>query len=145
MSQLNAAYDVINVVDFRRDGVDTLIEKLSAFADCYKKLSADDAKILRSGFDSKYKLGAFQSATALLQIKFGKFGSTSDRTLLEIFFALYSFDNLEFGYDSVISVIDASIILKGHEVLAKAIWLPFSVLTDNETAKRNLENKLFSI
>lgn len=59
-------------------------------------------------------------------------------------FAMYSFDNLGYGYDSVLDIIDISTLLRDDdERLAKEAWLPFKDLTTNKTAQKNLKNKLF--
>ena len=57
---------------------------------------------------------------------------------------MYSFDNLGFGYDSVLDIIDISTLLRDDdERLAKEAWLPFKDLKTNKTAQKNLKNKLF--
>lgn len=143
MSEFNNTYNIVANFVFKKGDYLGAEEQFSRFADSYVKLSIEEAQLLRSKFKAKDRLGWLQVFLTI----FCKFFSDADishkNRLCKIFFALYSFDNLGVGYDSVNCVILISGELKKHTELARRNWDLFSKLTSNDLAVGNLENKIF--
>lgn len=144
MNDVDNIQDIVASFTFKRGDYLSAEEQLLRFADSYAKLSVEEADILRSKFKAKDRLGWLRVASTL----FCKFFSGADALrkdkLCKIFFALYSFENLDFGFDGLMDVISISEELKSHKELARKNWDFFSKLTSNEMAINNLENKVFN-
>ena len=119
-------------------------EQLSKFAENYLELSAAEADQLRCGFDAKERLGLLGAATSVFQKSFLSAEILRKDKLCMILFACYSFDNMEFGCDSLRHIMPVLGDLEDYQELAHKNWLPFRRLTSNEIARKNLENRLFS-
>lgn len=143
MAEINTTRDIVNKFDFRKDDYFGAEEQLARFADSYSKLNAEEADCLRSDFQAKDRLKWLRIASTLFCKFFSDAGISRKNRLCKIFFALYSFDNLEFGFDSVMDVISVSDQMKNHADLAKKNWESFSKLTSNDAARNNLENKIY--
>ncbi len=143
MTDINTVYDIVNSIKFEyKDYLGAELQLLE-FADNYAKLSPEEAEELRSVFDSKQRLGLFATSTSLFRKCFTEADAAQKDRLCKIFFALYSFDNLDFGYDSLLHVMSVADQIKAHRDLAKKHWNQFKVLTSRSNAIGNLENKLF--
>ncbi len=94
-------------------------------------------------FHAKDRLGWLRIASTLFCKLFSDVDTLHKDELCKIFFALYSFENLDFGFDGVNDVISVSEKLKGNTELARKNWNLFSKLTSNDMARNNLENKIF--
>jgi hypothetical protein len=135
---------VVEELSFRKYEYSDAESQLSDFANRFVELDPNSADQLRECFDSKVRLGLFRTASSLFRHSFPTALGVQKARLLRIVFAMYSFDNLNFGYDSVLDVIDISKLLQDQErCLAKEAWLPFKKLTTNKIAQGNLENHLF--
>ena len=144
MTEVNKTHNIIADFAFEKGDYLGAEEQLSRFSDSYARLSADEAESLRNKFQAKDRLGWLRIASTL----FCKFFSDADHLhkdkLCKIFFALYSFENLDFGFDAVNDVISVSEKLKSHTELARKNWDLFRVLTSNNMARNNLENNVFN-
>lgn len=143
MSNISKLQAIVNGFNFKKGDYVGAEDQLSRFAESYAQLSLEDAELLRSEFDSKDRLGWLRIASTLFVKGFADADSMEKEKLCRIFFALYSFENLEFGFDGVMDVISVSDQMKGHAGMAKRNWKQFSELTSNDAAKNNLENKIF--
>jgi hypothetical protein len=145
MDKIVEIFDVIDKFHFTKGGYAEAEDHLLKFADCYAELNAEEAEFLRSQFDEKDRLGWFRVASSLFRHSFPKAGTEQKNKLCKIFFALYSFDNLEFGYDSIMDVISISSLIKPHIGMAKKNWGVYRRLTSNSLARNNLEAKIFRL
>ncbi len=144
MSNISKLQAIVNGFNFKKGDYIGAEDQLSRFAESYAQLSLDEAELLRGAFDSKDRLGWLRIASTLFVKGFADADSMEKEKLCRIFFALYSFENLEFGFDGVMDVISVSDQMKGHAGMAKRNWKQFSELTSNDAAKNNLENKIFA-
>jgi hypothetical protein len=143
MTKVNNIQDIVANFVFKKGDYLGAEEQLSRFAESYAKLSADEAESLRNKFQAKDRLGWLRIASTLFCKLFSDADTLHKDKLCKIFFALYSFENLDFGFDGVNDVISVSDKLKGHPELARKNWDLFSKLTSNGVARNNLENKIF--
>lgn len=144
MSNFSKLQTIVNGFDFKKGDYVGAKDQLSMFAEIYAQISFDEAELLRGEFDSKDRLGWLRMASTLFIKEFADADPMEKEKLCRIFFAFYSFENLEFGFDGVMDVISVSDQMKGHAGMAKRNWKKFSGLTSNDTAKKNLENKIFA-
>lgn len=144
MSNISKLQAIINAFKFNKGDYVGAKDQLSRFSDIYAQLSLDEAELLRGEFDSKERLGWLRIASSLFVKRFADADSMEKEKLCRIFFALYSFENLEFGFDGVLDVIAVSDQMKAHAGMARKNWNKFSKLTSNDAAKTNLENKIFA-
>jgi hypothetical protein len=143
MSNISKLQAIVNGFNFKKGDYVGAEDQLSRFAEIYAQLSLEEAELLRGEFDSKDRLGWLRIASTLFVKGFADADSMEKEKLCRIFFALYSFENLEFGFDGVMDVISVSDQMKGHAGMAKRNWKQFSELTSNDAAKNNLENKVW--
>ena len=143
MTEIDRARDIVTNFSFKKGDYLGAEKQLCSFADSYARLSVEEAGILRSKFIAKDRLGWFQIASTLFCKRFPEANTLQKDRLCKIFFSLYSFDNLDFGYDSVREVISISEMVKNHKEITQKNWKFFCGLTSN-TARDNLENKIFS-
>ncbi len=143
MSDLSKLRNIVHGFSFNKGDYVGAEDQLSMFAESYSQLSAEEAELLRREFVSKDRLGWLRVASTLFVNCFEDASRIEKERLCRIFFALYSFENLEFGYDGVMDVISVSDQMKGHAGMARKNWEQFSDLTSSEAAKKNLENKIF--
>ena len=143
MSKISKLQDIINNFNFKKGDYVGVEDQLSKFTESYALLSAEEAELLRGEFAAKNRLGWLRIASTLFIKRFSGADSMEKEKLCRIFFALYSFENLEFGFDGVMDVISVSDQMKGHTDMAKRNWKYFSELTSNNAAKNNLNNKIF--
>ncbi len=144
MSKIFELQDIVNGFNFKKGDYVGAEDQLSKFAEGYAQLSAEEAELLRGEFFAKDRLGWLRIASTLFIKGFSDADSMEKEKLCRIFFALYSFENLEFGFDGVMDVISVSDQMKDHAGMAKRNWNQFSKLTSNDAAKNNLENKIFA-
>lgn len=144
MSGVSKLQGIVNGFDFKKGDYLGAEEQLSKFAEGYALLSAEDAELLRGKFCAKDRLGWLRIASTLFTKGFNDANSLQKEKLCRIFFALYSFENLEFGFDGVMDVISVSDQMKRHAGMAKRNWDQFSKLTSSDAARNNLENKIFA-
>ncbi len=143
MTDINKTQDIVAGFVFKKGDYLGAEEQLLIFADSYAKLTVEEADILRSKFKAKDRLGWLRIASTLFCKLFYDADILHKDKLCKIFFALYSFENLDFGFDSVIDVISVSEKLKSYTELARKNWDLFSKLTSNDMARNNLENNIF--
>ena len=117
--------------------------QLSAFAECYSHLSPSQAQSLREMYSAKERLGWFKVGVSLVNKLFDDAPAQQKQDLLKIFFAFYSFENLDFGYDALMDVIDVSSKIKERNIGAENLWYIYRKLTKSQVAIRNLESKCF--
>ena len=144
MTNISKLQDIINSFSFKKGDYVGAEDQLSRFAESYAQLSLEEAELLRGEFDSKDRLGWLRIASTLFVKGFADANSMEKEKLCRIFFALYSFENLEFGFDGVMDVISVSDQMKDHAGMAERNWSQFGKLTSNNAAKNNLENKIFA-
>ena len=144
MAEISELQNIINGFNFERGNYTGAQTQLFFFAESYARLSAEEADQLRSNFDAKERLKWFRLASALMMRCFDSADELQKEKLFRIFFSLYSFENLEFGYDAVQDVISASYQMKKNIELSKKIWREYRDLTTNPIARNNIENKIFS-
>jgi hypothetical protein len=144
MSEVSKLLDIVNSFDFKKGDYLGAEEQLSMFAENYALLNAEDVELLRGKFCAKDRLGWLRVASTLLVKGFNDADSLRKEKLCRIFLALYSFENLEFGFDGVKDVIAVSDYMKSHAGMVKRNWDQFSKLTSSDTARNNLENKIFA-
>ena len=101
MTEINKTQDIVTNFVFKKGDYLGAEDQLSRFADSYAKLSVEEADILRSQFQAKDRLGWLRIASTLLCKFFPEANTLQKNRLCKIFFALYSFENLEFGFDGV--------------------------------------------
>ena len=144
MNQIDKVRDIVENFEFTKGDYQGAEEQLYDFAECYAQLSIDEADELRCSFDARQRHSWLRVASTLFTKEFDEADMLRKDRLCKIFFALYSFDNLEFGYDSVMDIISISDQMKGHVEMAQKNWVIFSKITTRDTARNNLENKLFT-
>ncbi|ACX95227.1 hypothetical protein [Halothiobacillus neapolitanus] len=108
MSNFSKLQAIVNGFNFKKGDYVGAEDQLSRFAESYAQLSLEDAELLRSKFDSKDRLGWLRIASTLFVKGFADADSMEKEKLCRIFFALYSFENLEFGFDGAMDVISVS-------------------------------------
>lgn len=113
-------------------------ENLLEFSKQYSILSPDEAEILRSKFDAKHKLRFFRVASSVFCKNFDEADDTKKRELLEMLYALYSLDNLDFGYDTLLTINDTLSLQNQVRNIAVDAWEKYEKLTSRQIAKRNL-------
>ena len=144
MSTVSKLQDIVNNFDFKKGDYAGAKEQLSKFAEVYALLDAEDAELLRGKFCAKDRLGWLRIASALFNKSFADANLLQKEELCRIFFALYSFENLDFGFDGVMDVISVSDQMKDYADIAKRSWNQFSKLTSSDIAINNIENKIFT-
>lgn len=144
MEKIADLRDIVLSFDFKKGDYRSAEQQLARFAELYAKLNLNDAELLRSEFDAKTRLGWLRIASSLIEKSFADADSTKKEDLCRIFFAMYSFQNLDFGYDGVLDVIALAEKFKGNQEISKKAWAPFRENMSREIAIKNLENKLFS-
>lgn len=117
--------------------------QLLLFSQSYALLTDMQADAIRSSYNAKDRLGWLRIATVLLEKFFQEAPNFRKQDLLKIFFSLYSFENLDHGYDAVMDLIEVSERVKGFEQEARNLWAVYKPLTPNSVAVENLEKKLF--
>jgi len=144
VSNLDVAFEVACEFDLKNSSLSERNDQFLRFSRVYARLNPEEASVLRASFDAKDRLAFFHSAASLLLQEFS--GASKERKfdLLKIFFSLYSFENLEFGFDGVLDVIAVSEKVHDFQEISKKAWEPFREITSNITARKNLESKLFS-
>jgi len=136
--------DIVNAFRFQKGDYDGAEKQLLLFTENYSTLSANKAELLRNQFDAKDRLGWLRLASTLFTKDFSKADPLRKEKLCRMFFALYSFENLEFGFDGVMDIDAVSDQIKAVPEIATKCWAQFKALTSNDVAKENLETRLFS-
>ncbi len=113
------------------------------FTENYSKLNIEEADRLRDSFDAKIRLGWFGVSTRLFLHSIIDANATQKDELCMILFAFYSFDNLDFGYDSLLDLARVSNALNANNAIAKKNWPIFKKLTSRKIAIDNLESNVF--
>ena len=113
------------------------------FAENYSQLNIDEADRLRDSIDAKIRMGWFGVSTSLFLHSVIDANSIQKDELCLILFAFYSFDNLDFGYDSLLDLARVSNILNENNATAKKNWLIFKKLTRRKIDIDKLENNIF--
>ena len=132
MSDVLELLDIVERFPFAKGDYVGAEEQLSKFAENYALLSAEDAELLRGEFSAKDRLGWLRIASSLFMKVFAEADPMRKEKLCRIFFALYSFENLEFGFDGVMDVISVAGEINDHVDMAKRSWEIFSDLTSND-------------
>ncbi len=143
MSHLNDAYDTVCSMDYRHSDLAQRTSKLTAFAKAYVQLSNDEVNLLRASMDSKDKFDHFTQASYLFRHSFPEADINEKEKLLKAFFAFYSLDNMEFGYDTLLILDSVSNLMDGFADIAMTTWLPYVPLTGSH-AKNAMENRLLA-
>jgi hypothetical protein len=143
MDNFDKAYDLAMKFCFQKGKYLDAERQLLSFAECYEKLNAEEANLLRSEFKAQDRLGWLRISTTTFLRLYPAADILQKENLCRIFFAFYSFDNLDFGYDSINDVISVSNEMKKDIDLSKKIWSIFREITSSEIATLNLEKKIF--
>lgn len=141
MSHLDEAYDIVCSMDYRYSDLVQRTSKLTAFAKAYVQLSNDQVNLLRASLGSKDKLDHFTQASYLFKRSYPEADINEKEQRLQAFFAFYSLDNMEFGYDTLLILDSALELMDGCDDIAMEAWLPYRHLTD-ALPKEALENRL---
>jgi hypothetical protein len=144
MDEYSNLLDIVDKFRFHKGDYVGAEKQLSVFTENYSKLSANKAELLRKRFDAKDRLGWLRIASTLFTKSFSDADPFRKEKLCKIFFALYSFENLEFGFDGVMDIDAVSDQLKDSSEIAIKCWAQFEALTSNDIARKNLENRIFS-
>lgn len=142
MSNLDKAFDAINNIDLRSNDITKILNQLIFFSSLFAELTKSEVDILRSSYDAKFKLDIFSLSSIVFHSFFIESNLNRKKELLIMLYTLYCFDNLDFGYDSVLRLISTADLIKNDVELAKELWLPFENITC-ELARENLKNKFF--
>ena len=143
MKKIENVRNIASNFKFRKGDYLDAERQLFQFAKCYAELKPEEADILRSEFDAKDRLGWFRIASTLFSKEFPDADFSRKDRLCMFFFSMYSFDNLDFGYDGLMDTIYISHQMKCNLCLARKHWDQFSRLTGSNAARRNLESKIF--
>lgn len=141
MNAVERAVAVANGFAFKRGEYAEATRQLKTFADLYASLDPAQAHAVRQTFDPKQRLGWLVVATGLIRHGFSDAKRDERAELIHIFVAMFSCDNLDFGYDSLLQVDSARKILGDSRDLIKESWNHFAHLTENKLARSNFENK----
>ncbi|MCB1961416.1 MAG: hypothetical protein KDE68_12985 [Rhodocyclaceae bacterium] len=144
MSTISKLQDIVNGFDFKKGDYAGAEAQLLNFTENYAQLGVDEIELLRGKFPAKDRLGWLRVASTVFVKEFAGADSVKQEKLCRIFFALYSFENLDFGFDGVMDVISVSDQMKKNVSIAKKNWEKFRNLTASDVARKNLENKIFS-
>jgi hypothetical protein len=117
--------------------------QLLQFSRLYEQSNISDAEKLREEFDPKKRLGWLATASSVLCKRYLSAEAREREGLVKIFFAAYSFDNMGFGYDSVVLLTHCKAELQNDIAKSKKIWCSFEPITTNTIAVKNLRNKIF--
>ncbi len=134
---------IIKEFHFTKGDYASAERQLLLFSQSYALLTDMQADAIRSSYDAKDRLGWLRIATILLKKFFQVAPKLRRKDLLNIFFSLYSFENLDHGYDAVMDLIEVSEKVKDFEPEARILWDVYKPLTSNAVAVENLEKKLF--
>lgn len=116
--------------------------QLSKFSDCYFDLEANDADLLRKEFDAEFRHGLFRRSINVIENCFEGYGQEDRRRLCRILLATYSFENLEFDYNSLLYLRDVAPYLQEFKFLAASSLPQFRKLTTNRNALSAFERIL---
>ncbi len=143
MTKVSVVENIVDRFSFAKGDYAGAESQLLKFAENYVQLSRSEAETVRCRYDSKMRLGWFRIAASLFEKLFADASHEQQQNLLKIFFALYSFENLGFGYDALMNVIKVSDQIKESDQDVIALWADYKTLTSNILAVDNLENKVF--
>lgn len=141
MNQVDKVRSIVEGFEFKKGDYLGAEDQLSRFAEDYAQLSVDEADALRCSFDAKERLGWLGVACSLIRHSFSEADISRKAKLTRIFLALYSFDNLELGYDTLLNVRDIKSKFVGHESLIKESWKIYAKLT--RAKARDIEGIIF--
>lgn len=143
MESYQAVEKIIDGFHFTKGDYSSAESQLLLFSQSYALLTDMQADAIRSSYSAKDRLGWLRIATVLLKKFFPEAPKIRKQALLKIFFSLYSFENLDHGYDAVMDLIEVSERVKGFEPEARILWAVYKPLTPNSVAVENLEKKFF--
>lgn len=143
MGRICKLLDVINDFHFEKGNYLEAERQLVVFAEGYARLTVEEANKLRSKFDAKDRLKWFRVASSVFKHGFLSEDDFKKEKLCRIFFALYSFENLDFGYDALQDVISVSDQLKRNIDITKRSWTNFRCITSNPIAISNMDRNIF--
>lgn len=124
MKHIDQTIEIIKNFTFKKHDYIGAKEQLSQFSDSYAKLNLQEANDLRSIFKAKDRFGWLCVASTVFLELFPDANTLLKEELTKIFFAFYSFDNLDFGYDSVLYVIEVKkCVIEQHQTFAKKTGL----------------------
>lgn len=144
MKMIHKARDILAKVDFQKGDFRGAERQLANFAKVYTQLSIEEIDLLRGEFDSRLRLGYLRVSTSLLSKEIEDADLERKEKLIRIFFTMYSFENLEFGYDGLQDVSLVMPYLQNCKELAQKNWVEFEKVTTSEIARINLKKILFS-
>lgn len=144
MSNIAKLRDIALSFDFKKGDYIGAETQLSRFAELYSNLNLDEADILRTEFDAKVRLGWLRIASTLIDKSFANADTLEKENLCKTFFAMYSFENLDSGYDGVMDLIAVSEKLRDFQEISMKAWEPYKNNICRVNARRNLEDKIFS-
>jgi hypothetical protein len=144
MKHIDQTIEIVKNFTFKKHDYIGAKEQLSQFSDSYARLNLEEANYLRSIFKAKDRFGWLCVASTVFLELFPDANTLLKEELTKIFFAVYSFDNLDFGYDSVLYVIEVKkCMIEQRKTLVKN-WALYAGITSSITAKDNLEGHLFA-
>lgn len=141
---IDEAKNIVDNFSFSKGDYIGAKDQLEKFSQIYMQLSVEQTNNLRGSYTAKERLGWLRIATTLFDKYFNDADYADKEKLIRIFFALYSFENLEFGFDGIMDLISVSDQMKNDIDLAKQNWSYFRELTSSVDAKNNLEKKIFA-
>ena len=142
MTKVEELFELMGGLTFEKHGYAEAERQLTAFAGLYVALSPEEVRMLRGKVDGKKRLGLFQIASSIVMRLFHAAEIEQKRRLFNIMFATYSFDNLGFGYDTLIYLNGLVPLIRSDIQLARECWPPFKALSDDSRAINNLETTL---
>lgn len=119
-------------------------KKMYSFYEKYSNITKEEALEIRNSIDPKYRAKLFRIASSILKKLYEKSNELEKERLIKIFFASFSFDNLNFSYNSIHEINKCTSFLKEDITLSRKIWEGFKPKTSNKTAIETIEKKIFS-
>jgi len=110
------------------------------FSKNYSQLNVHEADKLRELFDPKIRNGWFKVTTSIFSHSFIDADDLQKDDLCGILFAFYSFDNLDFGYDSLRDLDSVINVFCENSTIVNKNWNVFKKLTSRKIAKDNMQN-----
>ena len=110
------------------------------FSEIYSQLNKHEADRLRDLFDPKIRHGWFKVTTSLFSNCFINVDSLQKDDLCGILFAFYSFDNLDFGYDSLLDLDSVANMFSENSTIVNKNWNVFKKLTSRKVARDNMQS-----
>ncbi|NVJ92768.1 MAG: hypothetical protein HWE34_13990 [Methylocystaceae bacterium] len=142
MSYIETAYDIVTNDDFWKCSDQDRLIKALAFHDALSRLSKVDADLLRSCVDSKDRLSYFSQVSVWFAINFPEAHKEVQERWLCVLLAFYAFDNMGFGYDTLLHIDAVLPHLRTQSYLTRNAWNCHRHLVD-ELPLRAFESRVF--